>query len=73
MIHHVPELLISDTVNYSNPFSFIDSLQLAKEIGEADEVNLLNSRKLVLLVDLDQTIIHTTNRPFQHDPNKVIF
>ncbi|PAV80119.1 hypothetical protein WR25_24731 [Diploscapter pachys] len=56
MIHHVPELLISDT--------------LAKEIGEADEVNLLNSRKLVLLVDLDQTIIHTTNRPFQHDPNK---
>ncbi|RCN36980.1 BRCA1 protein [Ancylostoma caninum] len=55
MIHHVPELIVSD--------------DLAKEIGSADLKNVLSSRKLVLLVDLDQTIIHTTNRPFKVDPN----
>uniref|UniRef100_A0A1I7WVF9 RNA polymerase II subunit A C-terminal domain phosphatase n=1 Tax=Heterorhabditis bacteriophora TaxID=37862 RepID=A0A1I7WVF9_HETBA len=54
MIHHVPELIVSDA--------------LAKQIGSADQQNVLNSRKLVLLVDLDQTIIHTTNRPFALDP-----
>ncbi|CAB3407788.1 unnamed protein product [Caenorhabditis bovis] len=56
MIHNVPELIVSDT--------------LAKELGNADETNLLANRKLVLLVDLDQTIIHTTNRPFNIDPEK---
>ncbi|ETN81943.1 BRCA1 protein [Necator americanus] len=56
MIHHVPELIVSD--------------DLAKELGSADLKNVLSSRKLVLLVDLDQTIIHTTNRPFKIDPNK---
>ncbi|VDM59837.1 unnamed protein product [Angiostrongylus costaricensis] len=55
MIHHVPELIVSD--------------DLAKQIGSADLKNILASRKLVLLVDLDQTIIHTTNRPFKVDPN----
>ncbi|VDM66547.1 unnamed protein product [Strongylus vulgaris] len=55
MIHHVPELIVSD--------------DLAKEIGSADFKNVLSSRKLVLLVDLDQTIIHTTNRPFKVDAN----
>ncbi|KAK6042175.1 FCP1-like phosphatase, phosphatase domain protein [Cooperia oncophora] len=54
MIHHVPELIVSD--------------DLATELGSADLKNVLNSRKLVLLVDLDQTIIHTTNRPFKVDP-----
>uniref|UniRef100_A0A0K0DAD0 RNA polymerase II subunit A C-terminal domain phosphatase n=1 Tax=Angiostrongylus cantonensis TaxID=6313 RepID=A0A0K0DAD0_ANGCA len=54
MIHHVPELIVSD--------------DLAKQIGSADLKNILVSRKLVLLVDLDQTIIHTTNRPFKVDP-----
>ncbi|VDK74816.1 unnamed protein product, partial [Cylicostephanus goldi] len=57
MIHHVPELIVSD--------------DLAKQIGSADFKNVLSSRKLVLLVDLDQTIIHTTNRPFKIDPNVV--
>ena len=37
------------------------SLQLALELGHKDEQRLLNERKLVLLVDLDQTLIHTTN------------
>ncbi|CAD6184922.1 unnamed protein product [Caenorhabditis auriculariae] len=56
MIHHVPELIVSD--------------KLAKEIGSQDENNLLATRKLVLLVDLDQTIIHTTNRPMKLDKKK---
>lgn len=54
MIHHVPELIVSN--------------DLAEELGSADLKNVLNSRKLVLLVDLDQTVIHTTNRPFKIDP-----
>ena len=31
------------------------------ELGKADEQRLIQDRKLVLLVDLDQTLIHTTN------------
>ncbi len=31
------------------------------KIGKEDEARLMNSRKLVLLVDLDQTLIHTTH------------
>ncbi|KAK4336821.1 hypothetical protein RND71_043942 [Anisodus tanguticus] len=49
MIHSVPELKVS----YAQ----------AQELGKADEEKLLESRKLVLLVDLDQTLIHTTNQP----------
>ena len=40
---------------------FTSLFQQAKEIGRADEERLLKTRKLVLLVDLDQTLIHTTN------------
>uniref|UniRef100_A0A1B6DUE4 RNA polymerase II subunit A C-terminal domain phosphatase n=2 Tax=Clastoptera arizonana TaxID=38151 RepID=A0A1B6DUE4_9HEMI len=47
MLHSVPELKVSE--------------EQAKIIGEADQERLLQDRKLVLLVDLDQTIIHTTN------------
>lgn len=36
-------------------------LQQAQILGRADEERLLSDRKLVLLVDLDQTLIHTTN------------
>lgn len=56
MIHHVPELIVSDS--------------LAKEIGSADETNLITTRKLVLLVDLDQTIIHTSDKPLPVDAEK---
>lgn len=56
MIHHVPELIVSDS--------------LAKEIGSADENNLITTRKLVLLVDLDQTIIHTSDKPLPVDAEK---
>ncbi|XP_052893331.1 RNA polymerase II subunit A C-terminal domain phosphatase [Anopheles moucheti] len=47
MIHSVPELKVTET--------------LAKKLGQADTERLLSDRKLVLLVDLDQTLIHTTN------------
>lgn len=36
-------------------------LQVAQKLGKADNERLLKARKLVLLVDLDQTLIHTTN------------
>ncbi|KAK6105216.1 FCP1-like phosphatase phosphatase domain protein [Brugia pahangi] len=50
MIHHVPELIVSD--------------ELARKIGNRDRELLLKAHKLVLLVDLDQTLIHTTNHTF---------
>uniref|UniRef100_A0A158Q8S8 RNA polymerase II subunit A C-terminal domain phosphatase n=1 Tax=Elaeophora elaphi TaxID=1147741 RepID=A0A158Q8S8_9BILA len=53
MIHHVPELIVSD--------------ELARKIGNRDRELLLKAHKLVLLVDLDQTLIHTTNHTFKVD------
>ncbi|MFH4982506.1 hypothetical protein AB6A40_009215 [Gnathostoma spinigerum] len=50
MVHHVPELIVSN--------------ELAKELGSQDQKALLEARKLVLLVDLDQTLVHTTNHRF---------
>ncbi|XP_077983386.1 RNA polymerase II subunit A C-terminal domain phosphatase-like [Glandiceps talaboti] len=46
MIHNIPELQVSHE----------EAVKLAK----ADEQRLLKNRKLVCIVDLDQTIIHTT-------------
>ncbi|XP_017788336.1 PREDICTED: RNA polymerase II subunit A C-terminal domain phosphatase [Habropoda laboriosa] len=47
MVHSVPELKVCP--------------ELAEKIGKEDEQRLLSDRKLALLVDLDQTIVHTTN------------
>jgi len=47
MIHSLPELKVT--------------VELAMKLGKADEERLLKDRKLVLLVDLDQTLIHSTN------------
>ncbi|CAL1528051.1 unnamed protein product [Lymnaea stagnalis] len=47
MVHSIPELIVSQEVTL--------------ELGKEDEIRLLKQRKLVLLVDLDQTLIHTTN------------
>lgn len=55
MIHSVPELKVSE--------------EYAKEIGHADQQRLINERKLVLLVDLDQTILHTTHEEVRNDSN----
>lgn len=53
MVHSVPELRISE--------------DQAQKLGKADEDRLLKTRKLVLLVDLDQTLIHTTNEEVPAD------
>ncbi|XP_037950739.1 RNA polymerase II subunit A C-terminal domain phosphatase-like [Teleopsis dalmanni] len=47
MIHSVPDLKVTQ--------------KLAQKIGHDDTRRLLEDHKLVLLVDLDQTVIHTTN------------
>ncbi|XP_012277661.1 RNA polymerase II subunit A C-terminal domain phosphatase isoform X2 [Orussus abietinus] len=47
MVHSIPELKVCP--------------ELAEKIGKQDEERLLQDRKLALLVDLDQTIVHTTN------------
>ncbi|KAJ3648876.1 hypothetical protein Zmor_020645 [Zophobas morio] len=47
MVHAIPDLKVSE--------------ELAQKLGKADVDRLLKDRKLVLLVDLDQTLIHTTN------------
>ncbi|XP_023032913.1 RNA polymerase II subunit A C-terminal domain phosphatase isoform X2 [Drosophila willistoni] len=49
MVHTMPDLKVTQ--------------KLAQKLGHDDTRRLLNDRKLVLLVDLDQTIIHTTNDP----------
>ena len=47
---------------FNSSFGLIHvNLQTAQELGQADEKRLLDTRKLVLLVDLDETILHTTN------------
>lgn len=55
MIHSVPELKVSQ--------------ELAKEIGKDDQMRLINDRKLVLLVDLDQTLLHTTHEEVKNNSN----
>jgi len=37
------------------------SVQRAEVLGREDEFRLLRNRQLALLVDLDQTLLHTTN------------
>ena len=49
IIHTVPQLRVSKTE--------------AQQIAGRDEGRLLQQRKLVLIVDLDQTLIHTTVDP----------
>ena len=47
MVHSIPELKVSS--------------KEAMSLGREDEERLMKHKKLVLLVDLDQTLIHTTN------------
>jgi len=54
MVHSVPELVVTD--------------RHAEELGQLDVQRLRKVKKLVLLVDLDQTIIHTTTDAI---PNKL--
>ena len=67
MIHSIPELKISQVRIMSQSLCpcLCDQMlqESAEQLGRADEERLLRDRKLILLVDLDQTIIHTTNDP----------
>ncbi|XP_012590237.1 PREDICTED: RNA polymerase II subunit A C-terminal domain phosphatase [Condylura cristata] len=48
MVHSVPELMVS--------------CEQAERLGREDQQRLHRDRKLVLMVDLDQTLIHTTEQ-----------
>ncbi|KAK2094118.1 RNA polymerase II [Saguinus oedipus] len=45
----------------------------AEQLGREDQQRLHRNRKLVLMVDLDQTLIHTTEQHCQQMSNKGIF
>ncbi|KAM5158466.1 RNA polymerase II subunit A C-terminal domain phosphatase [Mantella aurantiaca] len=58
MVHSVPELMVSS--------------EQAEQLGREDQHRLHRNRKLVLMVDLDQTLIHTTEQHCQHMSRKGI-
>ena len=55
---------------------FISELKVSKEeaesLGRADQKSLLQSRELVLMVDLVQTLIHSMNENVDSNINEVI-
>ncbi|XP_040841094.1 RNA polymerase II subunit A C-terminal domain phosphatase isoform X3 [Ochotona curzoniae] len=59
MVHSVPELMVSS--------------EQAEKIAMEDQQRLHRNRKLVLMVDLDQTLIHTTEQHCPQMSNKGIF
>nr|XP_045000019.1 RNA polymerase II subunit A C-terminal domain phosphatase isoform X2 [Jaculus jaculus] len=59
MVHSVPELMVSS--------------EQAEKIAKEDQQRLHRNRKLVLMVDLDQTLIHTTEQHCPQMSNKGIF
>ncbi|XP_021571062.1 RNA polymerase II subunit A C-terminal domain phosphatase isoform X2 [Carlito syrichta] len=59
MVHSVPELMVSS--------------EQAEQLGREDQQRLHRNRKLVLMVDLDQTLIHTTEQHCQQMSNRGIF
>ncbi|XP_028255667.1 RNA polymerase II subunit A C-terminal domain phosphatase [Parambassis ranga] len=59
MVHSVPELMVSS--------------ERAEQLGREDQQRLQRNKKLVLMVDLDQTLIHTTEQHCLRMSNKGIF
>ncbi|XP_053494276.1 RNA polymerase II subunit A C-terminal domain phosphatase isoform X2 [Ictalurus furcatus] len=59
MVHSVPELMVSS--------------EQAEQLGREDQKRLHRNKKLVLMVDLDQTVIHTTEQHCQNMSTKGIF
>ncbi|KAJ7991375.1 hypothetical protein DPEC_G00283160 [Dallia pectoralis] len=59
MVHSVPELMVSS--------------EQAEQLGREDQQRLHRNKKLVLMVDLDQTLIHTTEQHCPRMSNKGIF
>ncbi len=83
MVHSIPELKVSEEASPGCHLSYtrfssaptvleyLLSLQEAKTLGMEDESRLRRHRKLVLLVDLDQTLIHTTNENIKRNQKDV--
>lgn len=46
--------------------------QMSEQLKRTHQDKLHQSRKLVLMVDLDNTLIHTTEMPCQCSPKKVL-
>jgi hypothetical protein len=61
---HIPML-------HSEPHIRVD-MDEALDLGRKDLINLVKRRKLVLLVDLDHTVIHTTNEHVNPDMKVLI-
>lgn len=67
MVHANPELRVTE--------------DYAKKVGKADQQRLLSTRKLILVVDLDLTLLHTTHEnvkddnvfSFQLSPNEHVY
>ncbi|XP_076013284.1 RNA polymerase II subunit A C-terminal domain phosphatase isoform X2 [Genypterus blacodes] len=59
MVHSVPELMVSS--------------EQAEQLGREDQQRLHRNKKLVLMVDLDQTLIHTTEQLCLMSTKKGIF
>ncbi|KAJ0003149.1 hypothetical protein NQD34_008247 [Periophthalmus magnuspinnatus] len=59
MVHSVPELMVSS--------------EQAEQLGREDQQRLHRNKKLVLMVDLDQTLIHTTEQHCHRTSSKGIF
>lgn len=53
------------------PFLLSFQPQQAELLGREDQHRLHRNRKLVLMVDLDQTLIHTTEQHCQQMSNRV--
>lgn len=47
--------------------------QMSERLMRTHQDKLHQSRKLVLMVDLDNTLIHTTEMPCQCSPKKVLY
>ncbi len=56
---------------HSEPHIRVD-MDEALDLGRKDLINLVKRRKLVLLVDLDHTVIHTTNEHVNPDMKVLI-
>lgn len=58
---------------YSDNHTLHPHQQQAEQLGREDQQRLHRNKKLVLMVDLDQTLIHTTEQHCQRMSNKVLF
>ncbi|EPY80429.1 RNA polymerase II subunit A C-terminal domain phosphatase [Camelus ferus] len=74
MVHSVPELMVSsEFIKVEHTSEGPPIPRQAEKLGREDQQRLHRNRKLVLMVDLDQTLIHTTEQHCPQMSNKGIF